>query len=150
MGDAVVGGCGDHILVVEQNLRGVAVSGDEDQCVDVPECRPKCRPVAVLRDGDADTRRLRFLLDHLAPYQGHHVVLLLVCQQPYDLTPKLSVGAGHCDPHCDLSSSTCSVAGQPHRWASREQPPKTERDRSGSPRMSTASSATVQGTPRSR
>ena len=58
MGDAVVGGCGDHILVVEQDLGGVAVAGNEDQRVDVPEGRPECRAVTVLRDGDADTGRL--------------------------------------------------------------------------------------------
>ena len=62
----------------------------------------QCRP-SVLSQSDADTRCLRFVLD-LAPNQGQHVMPLLTCQQPHDLTAKLSVGAGHSDPHGDLTS----------------------------------------------
>ena len=53
-------------------------------------------------------------------------MLLLVCQQSYDLTPKLSVGAGHRDPHGDLTSFHRARWDQPHRRACEEQMPKIE------------------------
>src|SRR5215475_3150568 len=131
MGNPVVAGGPDHVLMVNHDLRHRAIARDKHQRVDIAQRGAKSLRVGIVGGSRADAR---WPPPGQQPATGQcdDLVLLLSGHQPYDLASDPSAGAGHRDAqHALLQAGAqdldgcmrpeCPVRAQQQR---RPQPPR--------------------------